>query len=559
MLVQAEAVCVPAAGSCSKTPGRCSPDTDCLGDTSRPFNPSVERCPETRGGEFLPCSSTGLEETSVRLESVDADVVSNNPHYFTVNVSWTVEASTSISGRYEVRLKGHGTMSRVRDCICIDHPNLLKFDFVGIDYIGNGDDTLTVEVIPYPLPFTSKILSVETMPFQRPTGCADAIIGNTICNTKIYGPSEDLTVLSSISCDGTKKLNIDWLPPSGVPHPQTYYLQVHSSDGIRLHTFEVVNTTSVVVGNLDASLIYEARLQSYRRCSGVGNYYIRDGGDEFLGCGRTASRAEELVGVCHPTTTTTTAMMTATTTGRDSTPSLFPSTTTSTTDLDIATGATALSALHLSLLSIPVIFVISGIAAVILVCSILAFKYYFSSDDDSCPEDPVSEFKVFVFYCSATPQGDVEYIQEHVVCALSQYFEVCSPSDFTRGNISTWLEETARTSTKVLLVCNQEMYQEWGKGKDREPALNSLHHLIAAAVSSNDIDRFAVVLTRKGKKETCIPKDSYIKLMRVFNLKEGSDLDDVCRFVTCSQTFQFSSATSTPTSEGPAHVAVLVE
>ena len=160
--------------------------------------------------------------------------------------------------------------------------------------------TLSVEVTPYPQRHDVRDSGgVESRQLKRPTGCADTIIGNTICNTKIYGRSENLTVVSCPASDGTKKLRITWFPPSipsGAPLPQIYYLQIHRIGEVSLYTFKVINATNVEIKNLNASFNYEAQLQSYRWCSGVGNFFIQSGRDDFLGCGRTA-RAEEIPSV----------------------------------------------------------------------------------------------------------------------------------------------------------------------------------------------------------------------------------------------------------------------
>ena len=569
VLVQAEAVCLPAS-SCSEflsktnTPQKCIPDStkECLGiSTGKPpaakLNSSeVEVCLWGRSG-YQPCTNlpgeSDADEATVDLSSVTASIVSHDPRHFMVNASWAIEASSlSITGRYQVKLLGHGRFRRERACVCIKNSIIRNYSFTGWEYIGNGDRTLSVEVTPYPLPpdVVRDNRKIESEQLERPTGCADAIIDNTLCNTKIYGESENLTVLSCLASDGTKRLKIDWLPPSipaGAPLPHTYYLQIHRRGGARLHSFKVINTTSVEVRNLNASLDYEARLQSYRRCSGVGNHFIRDGGIDFLGCGRTAT-AEEIPSVCAMIMPTTTAMPTAI---EETTPPI-------TTPADVNTTADAAiapSTLHIYLVSLPVFFMVSAIVAIVTICAILAVKY--------CPCHPYpggippgpKDFKVFVFYCSSTPEGDVEYIQKHVVSALSQYFEVHSLNDFPRGDMSAGIEEAVRSSDKVLLVCNQELCREWGKGHDRDPALNSMHLLISAAVSSNNIDKFGIVLTKKGQKETCIPNDSYVKLMPVFSVKEGSDLSNLYRFVTCSRTFELSSTRNTPTSVALEHVA----
>ena len=529
------AACHPAS-SCSVSHEGCIQDSrkECVDFYPRPVpqfpNTQIEQCPIDYRGRYRPCTNLDeqVDDATIHLSSVSTSVLSDNPQYYRVNVSWTVVGSSkSSSGRYEVKIVGKE--GRIRDCVCIKNSSILNVTFVGFEYNGNGDVNQTAEVIPYPLSEhiregSAKVVSV----FSRPVGCADAIIGNTKCDIKAYGRPKNLIVLSSVLLDGTKQLAISWLPPSGVPHPEIYYLQLHSNySGPLLHRFKVVNITNIVIDNLNASLVYEVRLQSYRKCSGVGNFF-----EEYrLGCGRVAVGIEELSDIV----TTT---------------EYHDTTTDDVTTKDVTTDA---SASPLYLLSIPGFLIVIVVIVVIVVPVILTrvrIKPYKEN------EKPTSmEFKVFVFYCSATPQEDVIYIQKHVVGALSHYFEVCSPSDFKRGNTSVRLEEAVRTSDKVLLVCNQEMYNEWCKG-DRDPALNSLHHLILAAVSSNNIAKFGVILTRKGEKETCIPDDSYIRLMNVFNIKEGSDLEDVYKFVTHSPTFQISSTGSTPTSEGPAHVAI---
>lgn len=417
---------------------------------------------------------------------------------------------------------------------------MLNFDFINLKY-KSISSALRVKVLPYPLPPTGS-LSPAQIQITSPNGCADTFIGNTVCNTRYYDAPVNLRVLSSI-CNGTKRMEISWDPPSNAPEPPMYYVYINIIDEYSsTHIFTVHNATSMIVRNLNASLDYWAQVQAYSRCSGLGNLLEHD---RELGCGQRLWPLEPENIVECPTSIAT-----------FSTPQPTSELPTSVTLISDNSPTTETGKKRSSLLFLVCIPVVSILIVVVAISLCILKHYCVIGRDDVIPKNTgLENQQLLIFYCSTTTPKNTSYIQKHVICKLLPYFNILTPNNFSRGDVSTWLEEAVQASKAVLLVCNEELCLEW-EMEGRNPSLNALRHLISAAVSSNIIDKFGIIVTRESQKDECIPDNYYLQLMPVFLMSKGKhEVDAIYKFVNRVKPFQFSTG-STPTTEGPAHVAI---
>ena len=303
--VQAEVTC-RSRGVCSPSEERCKADSlsSCFQrDIPGSYRDNIDgvtvrQCPSGRGGFVRPCaaSSSVSDTPPAVLTGVDAKVVSFDPDYFSVNVSWTANNVSDHFAGYQVTLFERKTQPfrspRVKRCVCIENTNMLNFDFLYMNYERKHfSKNLSVEILPYPLPASADKSSYfeRSEEVVKPKGCADAHLGHdSVCDVKRYGSATNLNIQSNVTCSDaySKELNISWEHPSvlaGNPHPPSYYLYVYSERSLK-HLFKVDNATSVVLKNLNASLDYEAQLQAYGKCSGLGDLHVSL--ERFLGCGR---------------------------------------------------------------------------------------------------------------------------------------------------------------------------------------------------------------------------------------------------------------------------------
>jgi hypothetical protein len=203
-------------------------------------------------------------------------------------------------------------------------------------------------------------------------------------------------------------------------------------------------------------------------------------------------------------------------------------------------------------------------AVIVIVVSLLAWRYRNRESIPVVCKSSYKAYQVFVFYCSTTPQKEVTHIQQHIVCPLLEYFEVVTLSDHVSGDLPVWIEKTIQTSKSVLLVSNQEFYSQWSKMDEQEthdPAINCLSYIISAAVSSHALDKFSFVIMKDSAEKNCVPVNSYLENFPVFTLSRSSsknkqEMEKIYHFVTRIPKFQFSSTGSTPTTEGPVHLAM---
>ena len=516
--------------SCEESQG-CFHDQNCFTSETRYKNDNyrhlktVDVCSSTRR-----CSMANSNATLIQLKSVDAQLVSVDPKYFSVNVRWTLKNNSGHYGGYELRLLKDENIEPYR-CLCISDSNLLSFSMINIEYATDYKN-MKVEVLPYPSEHHNE--PVRTF-FTKPEGCADIEHENTLCDIKSYSRPENLTVLSSVCSGGMKELDISWDPPSLPPNgtkPPTYYIYVyrdHSKTAYK--TFIVHHTRRVRVNNLNASCPYRVKVRPYKRCSGLGNYHI----NQDIGCGNSIEESEMVTSLCNDTKGNA-------------------STVTENTVYNITEGPDNISQTrtqHILVYTLISTFVALAIILVLFAVLILYLRSCYDTSKDVHPTSDDSKESVVVFYCRNTPSEGIDYIQKHVIFPLTEYFQVISLNDFSKGDIVKWLERVIRTSRAVLIVGNKEFCVEWmDKVGSRSPLLNSLDHIISAEVSSDTIERFGIILLDDSQKEHCIPDNSYLNLMPIFVMGKGkSDTAKIYRFVTHTKQIEFRDSTLQSTSD----------
>ena len=540
-------------GTCQSASSVCTPESPCFeeridGAWRDNVNGNVTECEyHTISRTYLRC---GYETTSAVLDSVSAIVVPLDSEFFSINISWTLDGVSEDGsyGGYELQLIDVGP-NLIRRCYCVD--NALNFDMLYVRYNSRSRElVLKVEVRN----------SVDTLmtQFDYPRSCDDIPVSDIPCSTGLY---QNLTVESCL-CNGKKQLNISWDITTETTDSATYYLYLHHSANDSM-IFTVNGTTMITIDNLDATVDYSVELQSFGTC-----LEPRPGIPDYKGCGtRLSARAtrEQVSLECDSDVTTpvtqdsTTSAAVKTTHPSSVTQSPSPGTNSS-VSLNSNTNSTVApqqpSRVWLSLVLIPLMVVV---VVIILILVLLILKYR-GHEPKSVEPKPVctkQAYRVFVFYCSSTPAKELKDIQQHVICPLSEYFDVTTPNDYIRGDVSSWLEEAVQMSKAIFLISDETFCSEWSKkGLDRDPALSCLHHLISAAVSHNSIERFGIITTRDSPKKL-IPFNAYLQLMPVFVMSKSKlEETEVYQFVTRYKPFQFSSTGSTPTTEGPEHVAI---
>lgn len=550
-------------GSCQSTSSVCIPASPCIdykigGSLRDNVINNVRDCDrDPTNGDYRRCGYNMYNgTTSTILDSMSAIVVPLDSERFSINISWTLDGVSEDPsyGGYELRLKEVGARSLKR-CHCVD--NALNFDMLFVRY-NNYHIELMVEVLPYPYLSESAVMTR----FDNPSSCEDIPASDIPCSTGLY---QNLTV-ESRACNGTKQLNISWDIAAGTADSATYYLYLYNSadSSTAELIFTVSDTTMVTIDNLDATRDYSVELQSFGTC-----LEARPSLPDYRGCGTrlSASATREEVSLECDVYVTTAATQDSTTlaTAKTSTVTESPQPTNSsassvTNSTPSHTNSTVApsrpSSLLLSLVLIPLMIIVV-VAILILLVLILKYRGHVPKSVEQIPICTKPTYRVFVFYCSSTPAKELEDIQKHVICPLSEYFDVTTPNNYIRGDVSSWLEETVQMSKAILLISDETFCSEWSKkGLDRDPALNCLHHLISAAVSHNGIERFGIITTRDSPKKL-IPFNAYLQLMPVFVMSKSKlEVTEIYQFVTRYKPFQFSSTGSTPTTEGPEHVAI---
>lgn len=527
---------VQSAGTCSRISEECSSDR-------RIHCPNYPR--EELGSErecnHKPCDGgCSGSQTTISLSNVSVQLIPYDREDFSINVSWVVN-TPGVCGGFKVKVTQDMRPFR---CKCVSDLSASSYSMLDVKYT-HVERQMEVSVTPYPAADAIPSFSGR---FKRPQSCDDLEIPTPeeLCDLSHYGSSEDFSVESTV-CNSTKTMEISWASPVSSDALPTYYVYLYQhGDTTPEHVFEVNNATSITVHNLNQNIFYSVQLQLHGLCSEAAGLPAN-----YRGCGvRSPSMLE------HPTECLPTTKVQPSSTQ----PSPTPNATIEASSLVTNSSSSVANSSSLDMLLILVVIPAVAIIVGILVIFLLARRWY--HDHRSHPAVGFKIHQVFVFYSPTTPQKEITYIQEHIVCPLLEYFEVVTLNNFTSGDLPTWIERMMQMSKSVLLVSNKEFCLQWSKNDEEEshePTMNCLRYIISAAVSSHSLEKFGI-LTIKESSKNCIPVNSYLENFPVFTIskskgKSKRELEDIYHFVTHTPTFQFSTG-STPTTEGPAHVAV---
>ena len=520
---------VPSAGTCGKTSEVCSPDRQCptyqLGSVSDKECNS-RSCSDECSGNF----------TSIRLTNVSAQLIPYDTK-FSINVSWVI-TNPGVCGGFEVKVTQDGGPFR---CKCLRNPGANNFVMRSVDYSPAVERDLEVSVRPYPV---GTYTTDPYGPFRRPHSCNDIPPLEMECDLSRYGLGRDLTVQSTV-CNNTKTMEVSWASlvhsaETSVP-PTCYVYLYQRGHTTPEHIFVVNNATNITVRNLNKDVRYSVELQLRGHCSSTEANY--------RGCGNHSSSVQEQPTQCVvPTPSTIRVPPSPTPTTIRVQPSPTP-----------ASESPSTSQAHGALW---ILVVIPLVVVVVVAVVFLLFKRW-RRTHISHRIVSIKTHQVCIFYCPTTPQKEIAYIQEHIVCPLLEYFDVVTLNDFTSGDLPAWIQEMMQISKSVLLVSNKEFCLQWSKDEEesQDPVMNCLRYIISAAASSHSLEKFGILTVKESSKNSCIPINSYLENFPVFTLsrnksKNEQELKDIYRFVTRIPTFQISSTGTTPTTDGPAHVAI---
>ena len=274
-------------GQCIKTRGRCMPDDieKCFPYSGNFLYRYLSYAPSGKSISTSDCSTTG-NRSDIRLQNLTVKYVSVNPIYVTICVSWSLNGS---SGGYKVQFD---QTYRQPIAFCTsDSSQTTSLCLNNVEYEMLRYYQMRVKVLPHPLATDDDESKFAISRAFRTNirGCADVENNNAGC-MKRYRKPQDLSVTSTYK-DGTKNLSISWSHVKGMPTPDAYYVQLFDEKRKSLNiNFKVVNATQIDLSNLDGAVKYYARVQAYRKCSGLGRYYYDP---DTLGCGLGRTKLEE--------------------------------------------------------------------------------------------------------------------------------------------------------------------------------------------------------------------------------------------------------------------------
>ena len=533
-LAQAQSVTCESFGICEQTAQKCIHDTLSTPACSFPsgFVTSVDGYKRLLSHDYTTCVAANTSLANTTVESVSLQYFSVTPSIVSINVSWSLtESSGHYGGGYEVRMINGNDQTSFH--FCVNDSNIRKATIRNLRY-EHLDLFLRIDVIPYPNSVESEV-TVSSPIRHDIDGCADIPHDGTICGEESYSRPVNLRVESCVCENVNKMLSITWDPPNvqlDTQLPDIYHIYLYngSENGNIQSYFTVKGAYSVVLANLSATDSFFVEVVPYRLCAGLGN---SDFDWRYLGCGKSTGMQQEklLVDCDYLQSTESITTPTSTWYGGNGTEGLFNiSGTNASYTPFIPVIVSVAIALNVAL------FIAVSLAVVICIklYNHLKHKVYVGG----FPSKTIH--KVFVFYSPNMMESHIVYIQQHVICNLSEYFEVITPNDIDRGNISIWLENAVSSADSVLLVGGEEFCTEWER-EERSPLLNSLELLISAAASMNDIAKFAIISMVENRKNVRIPENSYLHLMPVFLMGEKNcEMNKVYQFVTKSRGIEFA-------------------
>lgn len=506
----------------------------------------VQECPKL-DRFYLRCDEVvnhvDREDEYFKIRSVSSELLSLNPQYFAVNVSWdypdavkafTLPPPSKRLRGYEVRIRRNNV---VVGCWCVSGHNVSSIA------IGAGrtprfqytaSTTMKLEVLT--LPFDPKYGEAHYLTSQSrdwPPECNGYSVARApgSCTPPLVPTPWNVRVNSTPTDDSSKKLAVSWSHSSPTPPPHVYYVYGASDHG----NFSVVvnGTKQVAITGLNSSGTYTVWVQGYFHCSGTSAFI--SGGftrSAAIGCGGLSDWVAESTSLplgSPPVPTT---------------PLVFTTTTTTTTQLPHQ---------HIPLL-LPLILsglavVLGSLTAVSVLLGVLIYRCYRKSPSPIIVDEhdlgyeyqvivpqikpkPKVKPDVLVLYSLKTPSSEQELIECYVVARLKQKYRVNSCNDHTEKTVVQWVEEQARHAHSVLIVCNESFHSDWNS-RDRSPLLNSLNAIINSAVSHDNLSKFATVLLRSDS-DRYIPDNLYIEGMTSFDVDvDGvyADMEDVFNFL----------------------------
>ena len=160
------------------------------------------------------------------MKDLTLNLVSINPRYFKLTVSWSLNESSGHRGGYELQFTNYD--ERISACYCLVNSNKTR---VTISYVRyeSWNGYKSTQLFSYPGP-TKNGMNVSLL-LSLIRDCADIQHNGTLCGTRPYSKPSNLTVESSWCGSENKSMRITWDPPSvasDVPLQSIYYIYIHS-------------------------------------------------------------------------------------------------------------------------------------------------------------------------------------------------------------------------------------------------------------------------------------------------------------------------------------------
>lgn len=468
---------------------------------------NITECERGRTG-FDRCNAVGVNLKAYLVRSLPYAVVPLDAKHFSMNVSWTwfeedfKRAHSQLVG-YELWVSRSDRLSRNKKtvkCLCIWEPDLrsvsLGYDPVLQYKASSFNMEANMEVRLFTLPYEEKWHYRQySSPNETtwPITCKNYDIGNgtTFCPVRLPSVPTGVKVLSRLSADVTKELDVSWVSESAGHPPEIYYTTVLDDLNNVTLRFVVNRSRHIKISGLRVGTNYSVQVQGYSMCSGISSFY--SGFSSEIGCGTWSELMNESFQV--PITVS-------------------------------PTGSTRYPPSHdhhvifISSTITMAVLILAILLVVILSVSIFLYRKWYSMRIRMDPSsihlvDPLRKLDALVLYSQSTPTLEKIEIEQYVVSFLKHArFKVLSCNDHTERTIVQWVEENARSAHTVFIVCNKHFCKEWTM-QFRTPLLNSLEMIITSAVGQKSIEKYATVLLRPSD-EQYIPNHLYLKGMRSF-------------------------------------------
>ena len=471
---------------------------------------NITECDRDHTG-FNRCNALKAIDHAYLVSSLSFTIVPLDAQHFSMDVSWSWfdDDFKSTHGKlvgYELRISSVAARSdATMKCLCIWEPFLrnisLGFDpalhYRASSFNKEENMMVTLFTLPYNEIWQYKLYSVNEL-MSWPITCQnyDRTDTDIFCPVQLPNAPTRVSVLSRLSANATKELDVSWISRSVAPPPsETYYATVFDNLNNITMRFVVIGSRNIKISGLHANTNYSFHVQVYSICSGISLFYSNYSRD--IGCGALSNITKES----------------------------FLLSTTASPVFPISTGYTHFHnhrVLFIASTSIMASLILAFALVGLLFLSIFLYhkRYRMGIREDPNPSplqlvDPQSKLDALVLYSQGSPTSEQIEIEQYIVCLLKRdRLKVLSCNDHTEKTIMQWVEENARSAHAVFVVCNKEFYNEWGM-QFRTPLINSLEVIIASAVSQKTIKKYATVLL-KPSDEQYIPDNLYLKGIRSF-------------------------------------------